>query len=127
MLGEEAENAHKTDKLKDFKSIDKNKTDPTVYPFPKYYDEASAQEKWIGNQFPAIPEVKFINDLLAGMIAAVKKETAVVEFGLPNLLTKSTSFVTSTLWFAGPQSNCPANAPAVVDTAGTTVVKSISE
>ena len=85
-LGEEAENAHKTDalKVKAFKSIDTNKTDPIIYPFPKYYDEASAQEKWIGNEFPTIPEVKFINDLLAGMIAAVKKET-----DLMNIITNS--------------------------------------
>ena len=83
-LGQEAENAHKTDKLKDFKSIDTNQKDTTVYPFPKYYDVASAQEKWIGNEYPSIPEVKFINDLLAGMIAAVKKET-----DLMNIITNS--------------------------------------
>jgi hypothetical protein len=41
--------------------------------------------------------------------------------------TKSTSFVTSVLCSTGPQTNEPANAPAVVDTAGTTVVKSTSE
>ena len=74
-VGIEAENAHKSDELKKFKSIDTNQKDDTVYPFPKYYNYETAEEKWIGNDYPNIPEVKFINELLEGMITAVKNET----------------------------------------------------
>jgi hypothetical protein len=47
--------------------------------------------------------------------------------GVPNLLTRSVSDDTKTGVFVGPQAKMPAIAPVVVDTAGTTEVRSISD
>jgi hypothetical protein len=60
-------------------------------------------------------------------LAAVKKETAEFESGVPNLLDKVISLSTKINLFAGPQTKVPANAPAVVRIEGTTVVKSTSD
>ena len=49
------------------------------------------------------------------------------EVGLPKRSTSSTSFEIETIVFAGPQAKAPAIAPSVVPTAGTIVVRSISD
>jgi hypothetical protein len=59
--------------------------------------------------------------------AAVKKDVAELEFGLPNTLIKLSSLSTRITLSAGPHAKVPAKAPAVVSTDGTTVVKSTSE
>ena len=57
---------------------------------------------------------------------AVKKVSALSEVGLPNRDTSVVSESTNTRCSTGPQLKTPAMAPSVVDTAGTTVVRSIS-
>jgi CO dehydrogenase/acetyl-CoA synthase epsilon subunit len=59
--------------------------------------------------------------------AAVKKDTAELESGLPNVFVKVISESTRILLFTGPHIKGPAVAPAVVKIEGTTVVKSTSE
>ena len=57
---------------------------------------------------------------------ATWKVSKLSSFGLPNVLINSTSEDMFARSFTGPQRNVPAIPPSVVDTAGTTVVKSIS-
>jgi hypothetical protein len=57
----------------------------------------------------------------------VKKSTALLVVGFPNVSTRSSSDVIRVDVMAGPQRKRPANAPTLVDTAGITVVKSISD
>jgi hypothetical protein len=72
----------------------------------------------------------------AKKFAAEKKDTPVfatpeaadvLAEGCPNTDANSFSVVTSVLFSAGPHWKSPTNAPAVVDTEGTTVVKSTSD
>src|SRR6056300_504209 len=59
-------------------------------------------------------------------LVAVKKSSAVFALGFWNVLTRAVSWETKTLLSTGPHRKCPAIAPIDVDTAGTTVVRSIS-
>jgi hypothetical protein len=59
--------------------------------------------------------------------AAVKKVSGLWLVGLPKRPTSVASESTNILVSTGPQRNTPAIAPSVEDTAGVTVVKSISE
>ena len=72
----------------------------------------------------------------AKKFAAEKKETPVLAVpeldatlaeGVSNIDANSVSDVTNVLFSAGPHWKSPTNAPAVVDTEGTTVVKSTSD
>ena len=63
----------------------------------------------------------------ARKFAAENHDVAQLSLGLLKRSTNIVSWVMSVLLFTGPHWNCPANAPAVVDTAGTTVVRSISD
>jgi hypothetical protein len=60
-------------------------------------------------------------------LAAVKNVSALKFEGLANLETRVFSESTRTLSPTGPQRNTPAKAPSEVATAGTTVVRSISD
>ena len=59
-------------------------------------------------------------------LAALKKSSKLLESGLPNVSTKFCSLDIVTISSTGPCLNSPANAPIDVDTAGMTLVKSIS-
>jgi hypothetical protein len=59
--------------------------------------------------------------------AAVKKDTAELESGLLKTLIRDNSLSIKITLSTGPHAKVPANAPAVVSTEGTTVVKSTSE
>jgi hypothetical protein len=63
----------------------------------------------------------------ARKFAAAIKEPAVFASGAKNFCAKSDSLVTWTMVLAGPQRNTPTVAPVDVPTAGTDVVRSISE
>ena len=56
----------------------------------------------------------------------VKNVAKLLPLGLPNSLTKSSSEETAVISPTGPFSKAPAIAPILVDTAGTTLVKSTS-
>jgi len=58
--------------------------------------------------------------------AAENQSSKFVEFGFPNVSTNSCSLETVTISSKGHFSNCPANAPTLVDTAGITLVRSLS-
>ena len=59
-------------------------------------------------------------------LAAASQFSKLLEFGFPNLETRSPSEVTVCIEPTGPFSNAPAIAPIDVATAGTTFVKSTS-
>jgi len=60
-------------------------------------------------------------------LAAVKNVSGFKFVGLPKRLTKLSSLLIRTNLSIGPQRKTPAMAPSVVETAGTTVVRSISD
>ena len=55
---------------------------PIIYPFPEYNETVAGiggfTEKWIGKVAPEIPEVKFINNLIEGMITAKQREDLIL-------------------------------------------------
>jgi putative chitinase len=77
-VAELSEKSHESDELKNVVSLDNSINDKTIYAFPKYYNSETGNEKWIGNDYPNIPEVIFINELLEGMINAVKSENEII-------------------------------------------------
>ena len=88
----------------------------------------------LNSRLAAQPQEKFDLVILNGRVIdpetkldAVKNETAESVSGLPNTLDRVNSLSTKTILSAGPHVNVPANAPAVVRTEGTTVVRSTSE
>ena len=84
-----AENEHTKDVLQAIIQNPSNRFDikasvdgkkPKIYPFPEYNEtvDGSFTEKWIGKVAPEIPEVKFINNLIEGMITAKQREDLIL-------------------------------------------------